>query len=281
MSKATSAPTINGAGTASTVPAVSEESIFERLAAPFPPERVQWRIGATNQDKSRGVALAYIDARDVMERLDEVCTPAGWQRRYVPMGDISKCCEIGVRIETEWIWKADGAGATDYEAEKGAYSDSFKRAAVNWGVGRYLYDIASPWVALEARGRSLVIRKDESARLVQLLKGQQQQSAYAARLSGGYPRLEKLIRGAKTLQALEALWKREQATISRMPDSWVAALIQEKDTRKEQLAPGGTERMLEASLEKLNGHSDDFVPVRQRQPRVAPVRTMHWEEDGQ
>jgi hypothetical protein len=250
----------------------TEPDIFARLAAPFPPERVQWRIGSTNQDKTRGVALAFIDARDVMERLDDVVTPAGWQRRYVPMGDISKCCELGIRIADGWVWKADGAGATDYEAEKGAYSDSFKRAAVNFGVARYLYDLASPWVAIEPRGRTYAIRKDESARLVQLLKGQQQQTPYAARLSGGYPRLEKLIRGAKTLKALEQLWKREQPTIARMPDSWVAALIEEKDTRKLQLIPGGTQRMLETSLQQLE---PDFPPV--VRPRAMPTKNTMWE----
>ena len=53
--------------------------------------------------------------------------------------------------------KSDGAGETDYEGEKGSYSDSFKRACVKWGVGRYLYDLDSPWVAVEQRGRTYVI----------------------------------------------------------------------------------------------------------------------------
>jgi hypothetical protein len=42
------------------------------LFAPFPPGRVSWRVGSTTQDKKRGMALAYIDARDVMDRLDAV-----------------------------------------------------------------------------------------------------------------------------------------------------------------------------------------------------------------
>ena len=55
---------------------------FRRLTAPFDPARVSWRVGSTNKDKTRGMALAYIDARDVMDRLDDVCGPEGWQRRY-------------------------------------------------------------------------------------------------------------------------------------------------------------------------------------------------------
>lgn len=123
--------------------------LFKRLAAPFPADRVSWRVGSVSRDKKKAMALAYIDARDVMERLDDVMGPANWQRRY-SHAEKKTICEIGIRIpETgEWIWKADGAGDSDIEAEKGAISDAFKRAAVNFGIGRYLYDLDSPWVTI-------------------------------------------------------------------------------------------------------------------------------------
>ena len=112
-------------------------TIFEQLSAPFSPERVSWRVGFTNADKTRGLALAYIDARDVMDRLDAACGPPGWSRRYTHAE--RRCvCEVGLKLAGEWAWKADGAGDTDYEADKGALSGAFKRAAVNWGIGRYL-----------------------------------------------------------------------------------------------------------------------------------------------
>jgi hypothetical protein len=57
-----------------------------------------------------------------------------------------------LRIGNEWIWKADGAGPSDMEADKGALSDAFKRAAVRFGIGRYLYDIKAPWVVLARKG---------------------------------------------------------------------------------------------------------------------------------
>lgn len=145
-------------------------TIFERLAAPFDPAQVDWRVGSTTADKSKGMALAYIDARAVMARLDEVCGSGGWQNRYsATVG--TTVCEIGINCAGEWIWKADGAGASDVEAEKGALSDAFKRAAVRWGIGRYLYDIASPWVALKAQGKSFVIDDSERPRLHALLSG--------------------------------------------------------------------------------------------------------------
>ena len=122
--------------------------MFDRLKAPFDPAKVSWRVGSMSKDKSKGMALAYIDARDVMERLDEVCTPPGWANRY-PHATGKTVCAIGIKVGDEWIWKEDGAGDSDIEAEKGALSDAFKRAAVRWGIGRYLYDIPSPWVELD------------------------------------------------------------------------------------------------------------------------------------
>lgn len=124
-----------------------------KLHAPFAPEKISWRVGPTSGDKKSGIALAYIDARDVQDRLDEVCGIDGWQCRYTPMHDKKTVCEIGVRVGDEWIWKADGAGDTDLEAEKGALSDAFKRAAVRWGIGRYLYDVENTWVALDDKKR--------------------------------------------------------------------------------------------------------------------------------
>jgi hypothetical protein len=142
--------------------------MFAKLAAPFSAERVSWRVGSTTADKKRGMALAYIDARDVMERLDAVCGPAGWQCDY-PHATSKTVCRIGIKVGDEWIWKADGAGDTDVEAEKGALSDAFKRAAVRWAIGRYLYDIPSPWVELEAHGKSYAIPDAEKARLARML----------------------------------------------------------------------------------------------------------------
>lgn len=142
---------------------------FKALSAPFRPDLVSWRVGSTTQDKKKGMALAYIDARDVMVRLDEVCGPENWQRRYPWSEGKRLCCEIGIKVDGEWVWKSDGAGDTDVEAEKGSFSDAFKRAAVSWGIGRYLYELDSPWVELEAAGRSYKIADKEHARLRRLL----------------------------------------------------------------------------------------------------------------
>ena len=141
---------------------------LKKLAEPFHPDKVDWRIGSTNADKTKGMALAYIDSRTVMERLDEVCGIGGWQCDY-PHAGTKTSCQIGIKIGDEWVWKGDGAGDTDFEGSKGAFSDAFKRAAVKWGVGRYLYDLKAPWVAIEQKGRSHFIKKSEMPTLRALL----------------------------------------------------------------------------------------------------------------
>lgn len=133
---------------------------LEDLKQPFPADKVHWRVGATNKKKfsggnakeKKGIALAYIDARDVMERLDEVVGMGNWQCEYPFPG----CCRIGINvhqeqlpISTNWVWKSNGAGETDVEGQKGQYSDAFKRAAVLWGIGQYLYDLENIWVVLD------------------------------------------------------------------------------------------------------------------------------------
>jgi hypothetical protein len=127
-------------------------SITQQLKNPFDPSVVHWRVGATTQDKSKGIALAYVNARDVMKRLDQVCGDY-WQVEYPFEG----CCRIGIKIDNEWIWRSNGAGETQVEGEKGRYSDAFKRAAVLWGPGRYLYYLPNVWVAIKPQGRSHVI----------------------------------------------------------------------------------------------------------------------------
>jgi hypothetical protein len=127
--------------------------LLSQLKEPFAINELKWRVGATTGDKSKGIALAYIDARNVMKRLDEVVGIENWQCRYPFAG----CCEIGIRIKSEWIWKSNCAGESNIDGTKGMASDSFKRAAAVWGVGRYLYYLDNQWVPIKSQGKSYVI----------------------------------------------------------------------------------------------------------------------------
>jgi len=99
---------------------------------PFEPELLMYRKGPGGKE------LVYITARHVMDRLDKVAGPPKWATTYHEvMGRV--VCNLSVYIDGNWITKSDGADDTSIEGAKGALSDALKRAAVQWGIGRYLY----------------------------------------------------------------------------------------------------------------------------------------------
>lgn len=124
--------------------------LFKELMRPFPPERLHWRLGATNAKKNngvptKGIALAYINARDVMGRLDDVFGPFGWETNLREVAGTC-ACSLTVHVDGRVITRTDTAGQTDVEGEKGAASTALRRAAAQFGVGRYLYMLPNVWV---------------------------------------------------------------------------------------------------------------------------------------
>lgn len=89
--------------------------------------------------------LLYKDARADMGILDETFGPENWTREhYECKGNLF--CRVGVNVnyeheekEPRWVYKSDCGAESNTEKEKGEASDSFKRACVNWGIGRELY----------------------------------------------------------------------------------------------------------------------------------------------
>jgi len=96
----------------------------------------KWRVQSANQWGAS--CVAYIDARQVQDLLDEVCSPENWQVRYEEIkGNLF--CSIGIKIGDNWVWKSDCGTESQVEKQKGESSDAFKRAFVMWGGGRFLY----------------------------------------------------------------------------------------------------------------------------------------------
>lgn len=121
---------------------------LNKLKEPFAPSDVSWRIGQVGKNREGKIwakVLAYIDNRNIQDRLDEVVGPENWRNEYTvgPAGGV--LCGLSIRINNEWVTKWDGAENSDIEAVKGGLSDSMKRAAVQWGIGRYLYDLGENW----------------------------------------------------------------------------------------------------------------------------------------
>lgn len=135
-----------------------DEALLAQLKNPFPVDQVKWRLGATNKEKTKGIALAYIDSRDVQKRLDDVLGISNW-RDYLEPVDGGFISGIEIRINGEWIRRSDAAGNTKVEAIKGGASDAFKRAAAKWGVGRYLYYMPNIWVGIKAVGKSYALNE--------------------------------------------------------------------------------------------------------------------------
>lgn len=131
-----------------------EQTIMQRLEAPFHLSDIEFRIGSMSPDKSRGMALAYVTSRAIQNRLDDVFGIGGWTNKFEVWKGKGVLCTISVRINGEWISKTDGADDTDFEPTKGGLSDSFKRAAVLLGCGRYLYRLEPQWVAIKPSGKS-------------------------------------------------------------------------------------------------------------------------------
>lgn len=130
----------------------SNGAIWEQLRKPFPANLVRWRVSKTAKNKTRGLALAYVTARAVQNRLDAVVGPENWERKhkYGPGSEV--ICQLSICVNGHWITKSDGAGPTNYEEIKGGLSDAFKRAAVNFGIARYLYTLPTKWVNLTDNG---------------------------------------------------------------------------------------------------------------------------------
>ena len=143
-------------------------TIQRELARPFAPEDLEWRLQKTLEDKLRGIAVPYVTNRAIQARLDDVVGPDGWYNEYKPWHRAgqkdAQICGISICFpEKGFITKWDGAEDTDIEPVKGGLSDSMKRAAVQWGIGRVLYSMDVVWVNIEKQGKSWIIPKDQRA----------------------------------------------------------------------------------------------------------------------
>lgn len=106
-------------------------------------DEIDVRVG---QQKPTGVALLlYKDARCDMSILDETIGPMNWMRSH---SRENANCTVSIYDDEKqmWISKEDTGTESNTEAEKGLASDSFKRACVNWGIGRELYSAPFIWV---------------------------------------------------------------------------------------------------------------------------------------
>ena len=136
---------------------MAKDNIEEILAAPFEIGEVKFKPQTING--SRALVVAFVDARVVMDRLDDVFGVMGWQDSYESLPDGSVVCRLRVKHGDEWIAKEDVGSQSEQPDEgdrrKAAFSDALKRAAVKFGIGRYLYRLPTQWVDYDPQKKKL------------------------------------------------------------------------------------------------------------------------------
>lgn len=131
------------------------KEVYQQLGAPFSDDEIEWRcqqvFEGSNGKGPAALVIPYIRSRAIMNRLDQVF---GWERwenlvQELPGGGILQ----GIRVwlsDTHSVTKWDGADRTNIESTKGGISSAFKRAAVQFNIGRYLYNEKPKWVEIKS-----------------------------------------------------------------------------------------------------------------------------------
>jgi len=154
------------------LPQVKNSDLWDKLAKPFTNE-IKERVMHTTKKKEGGKypkgtkaqMASYVDARNVMERLDEVVGQNNWHDSYIVLDQKTGATECQLTILG--ITKSDvGYPNSDRDNEpeplKASFSDSFKRAAVKFGIGRHLYSMPPKWVEIDEWGKPLGNNKPKS-----------------------------------------------------------------------------------------------------------------------
>lgn len=141
------------------------KELLKKLAAPFPESAIKWRAavsGLNGKGEPFVLAVPYIDARAIQSRLDDVIGAENWMAEYRQGANNGTMCKLSLRIGGEWIAKEDGADLTEIEPIKGGISNAYRRCAVVWGVGRYLYKLSSMYGTIAENGAYKGSARDRS-----------------------------------------------------------------------------------------------------------------------
>ena len=129
------------------------QEIMKELSKPFEDNELEFKVMATNPDKTQGLAAAYVQARAIQTRLDSVLGLDRWKVEYKEITG-GFLCRLAIKVGDEWISKEDGANVTDFESVKGGISSAFKRVASSgFGIGRYLYSARNSWFPIKAKDK--------------------------------------------------------------------------------------------------------------------------------
>ena len=129
------------------------------LKEPFLEGDIEWRpqrSGVKKNGEPYAMTLAYVTNRAVMDRLDDVVGAGNWKNEFKVSPNGGIICKLSIKVDDEWVAKEDGAENTKVEAVKGGLSGSMKRAAVQWGIGRYLYKLPATFAKFHDFGKNSI-----------------------------------------------------------------------------------------------------------------------------
>jgi hypothetical protein len=196
---------------------------LNELKEPFPAEDIEWRIqqAGSRDGKVWAKVLAYVTNRAIMNRLDEVCGQENWKNDFREWIGGSVLCGLSIKINNEWVTKWDGADTTDFEATKGGLSGAMKRAAVQWGIGRYLYNLESYFANVHDKGIHYQPADKKNNKYPAFKWDEPELPAWALPAEDGN-RIETMLRLCTNLNELKEVWasltKQEQAKYLSLKD---------------------------------------------------------------
>jgi hypothetical protein len=131
------------------------EMNFKALQDFFNADEIEWRLQQAGEKNGKvwAICVPYVTNRAIMQRLDDTMGPGNWRNEFKPGPGGGVLCGISVRVDGEWVTKWDGAENTDIEGVKGGLSGAMKRAAVQWGIGRYLYALEESFAQVSENGK--------------------------------------------------------------------------------------------------------------------------------
>ncbi|MGI8748871.1 MAG: Rad52/Rad22 family DNA repair protein, partial [Deinococcus sp.] len=158
-------------------------AVVKRLRQPFAAEQLRWKIqanpsqGGLRDAQAEALPFAtvvvYVDVRTVTAHLDEV-VPGRWSSEYrlppVTVGLPALECRLTVcgvtRSDVGTVEPGHKAGSDT----KDLYSDALKRAAVQYGVGAFLYRFPGVQAQVERGGQGWFVTREAQAELAVLTR---------------------------------------------------------------------------------------------------------------
>jgi hypothetical protein len=136
-----------------------DSDLARRLREPFPASVIKFKPQTVTKDGTRAMAVAYVDATAITDRLDDVFGIGGWQDHYEVLPDGCVICTLQVFIHDVWVQKQDVGQPSGQPDEgnkrKAAFTNALKRTAVKLGIGRYISRLPKQWVEYDAQKKQL------------------------------------------------------------------------------------------------------------------------------